>query len=201
MMYSAFKLNKQGDSIQTWRTPFPILNQSVPCPVLTVASWPAYRFLRRQVRWSGIPIKGVYCGLLNSVGSDHRGSRRKTPRARCSKFRSFFYDWMLDVSDSPRNRDNDPWEALSSGPSSVSCPWVLLSLSWSHRPGHKSLLLSTAWGMLRFSSPAFGIQHFPRLASRHLYILRVSASVFAHTSVCEACSKNTDFIIQNCIFS
>ena len=30
-------------------TPFPILSQSVvPCPVLTVASWPAYRFLRRQ---------------------------------------------------------------------------------------------------------------------------------------------------------
>ena len=28
----------------------------VPCPVLTVASCPAYRFLRRQVRWSGIPI-------------------------------------------------------------------------------------------------------------------------------------------------
>ena len=28
----------------------------VPCPVLTVASWPAYRFLRRQIRWSGIPI-------------------------------------------------------------------------------------------------------------------------------------------------
>ena len=32
-------------------------NQSVvPCLVLTVASWPAYRFLRRQVRWSGLPI-------------------------------------------------------------------------------------------------------------------------------------------------
>ena len=28
----------------------------VPCPILTVASWPAYRFLKRQVRWSGIPI-------------------------------------------------------------------------------------------------------------------------------------------------
>ena len=27
-----------------------------PCPVLTVASWPAYRFLKRHVRWSGIPI-------------------------------------------------------------------------------------------------------------------------------------------------
>ena len=57
MMYSACKLNKQGDNIQPWRTPFPIWNQSVvPCPILTVASWPAYRFLKRQVRWSGSPI-------------------------------------------------------------------------------------------------------------------------------------------------
>ena len=57
MMYSAYKLNKQGDNIQPWRIPFPILNQSiVPCPVLTAASCPAYRFLRRQVRWSAIPI-------------------------------------------------------------------------------------------------------------------------------------------------
>ena len=56
-MYSAYKLNKEGDNIQPWQTPFPIWNQSVvPCPVLTVASWPAYRFLRKQVRWSGIPI-------------------------------------------------------------------------------------------------------------------------------------------------
>ena len=36
---------------------FPIWNQSVvPCPLLTVASWTAYRFLKRQGRWSGIPI-------------------------------------------------------------------------------------------------------------------------------------------------
>ena len=39
MMYSPYKLNKQGDNIQPCRTPFPILNQSfVPCKVLTVAS-------------------------------------------------------------------------------------------------------------------------------------------------------------------
>ena len=57
MRYSAYKLNKQGDNMQPWFAPFPIWNQSVvQCPVLTVASWPAYRFLRRQVRWSGIPI-------------------------------------------------------------------------------------------------------------------------------------------------
>ena len=56
-MHSAYKWNKQGDSIQPWHTFFPVWNQcAVPCLVLTVAYWPAYRFLRRQVRWSGIPI-------------------------------------------------------------------------------------------------------------------------------------------------
>ena len=56
MMYSAYKLNKQGDNIQPWYTPFLTWNQSVSCSVLTVASWPEYRFLRWQVRWSGIHI-------------------------------------------------------------------------------------------------------------------------------------------------
>ena len=57
MIYSAYKLNKQGDSIQPCHTPLPILTQSViRCLVLTVASWPAYCSLRRQVRWSGISI-------------------------------------------------------------------------------------------------------------------------------------------------
>ena len=35
---------------------FPYLEPSVPCPVLTVASWPPYRFLKKQVRWPGIPV-------------------------------------------------------------------------------------------------------------------------------------------------
>ena len=57
VMYSAYKLNNQGDNMHPWCTPFPIWNQSVvPCPVLTVASWPACTFLRRQVRWSDIYI-------------------------------------------------------------------------------------------------------------------------------------------------
>ena len=57
MMYSAYTLNNQGDNIQPWHTPFPIWNQSiVPCLVWAVVSWPAYRLLKRQVRWSGIPI-------------------------------------------------------------------------------------------------------------------------------------------------
>ena len=67
MMYSAYKWNKQGDSIQPWCTPFPTWNQSVvPCPVL----WPAYRFLKRQVRWSGMPISfRIFHSLLWSTQS------------------------------------------------------------------------------------------------------------------------------------
>ena len=44
MMYSAYKLNNQGDNIQ----PFPIWSKSIVLyPFLIFASFPAYRFLRR----------------------------------------------------------------------------------------------------------------------------------------------------------
>ena len=57
MMYTAYKLKKQGDNTQSWCTHFPILNQSIaPSLAVNVASSPAYRFLSRQVRWSGILI-------------------------------------------------------------------------------------------------------------------------------------------------
>ena len=40
----------------------------VPCLVLTVVSWPAYRFLRRQVRWPRIPISlRIFHSLLWST--------------------------------------------------------------------------------------------------------------------------------------
>ena len=65
-MYFAYKLNEQGGTILPWCTPFPILNQFVvPCLVLTVASWPSYRFLRRQIRWSSTSISlRVFYSLL-----------------------------------------------------------------------------------------------------------------------------------------
>ena len=71
MMYTAYKLNKQGDSIQPWHTPFPIWNQSViPCPVLSIASRPPCRFLKRQVRWCGVPISfRIFHSLLWSTHS------------------------------------------------------------------------------------------------------------------------------------
>ena len=88
-MYSAYKFNKQGDNIQLWHTPFPILNQStVPCLVLTVASWPAYSFLRRQVRWSGIPTSlRIFHSLLGSTYSKALALSVKQKKNR------FFFFW------------------------------------------------------------------------------------------------------------
>ena len=70
MMYTEYKLNKQGDNIQPWCTPCPIWFQSVvPCPVLTVASWPAYRFLRGRSGGLVFPspseFSTVYCDPHN----------------------------------------------------------------------------------------------------------------------------------------
>ena len=53
MMYSAYKLNKQGDNIQLWRTPLEPV-----CPSMSSSN---YCFLTciqvsQEVRWSGIPI-------------------------------------------------------------------------------------------------------------------------------------------------
>ena len=64
-------LNKHSENLQPWCTPFPILNQSVfLCLILTVVSWPAFRFLRREVRWSGTPIfSRIFHSLLWSTPS------------------------------------------------------------------------------------------------------------------------------------
>ena len=80
MIYFAYKLNKQSDTIQPWCTPFPVSNQSCSMPG-SVASWPVYRFLRRQVRWSGIPISlRIFHSLLWFTQSVKIGSKiRYTP--------------------------------------------------------------------------------------------------------------------------
>ena len=50
VVYSAYKFNKQDGNIQLWHVAFTIWNQFL-CLVLTTASWPVYRFPRRQIRY------------------------------------------------------------------------------------------------------------------------------------------------------
>ena len=95
MMYSAYKLNKQGDNIQPWCTPFPIWNQTVvPCPVLTFAYWSAYRFLRRQVRWSGIPISWRIFQFVVIYTVKRFGIVNKAEVDVFLEFSCFFFDPM-----------------------------------------------------------------------------------------------------------
>ena len=97
MMYSAYKLNKQNDNIQPWCTLFPIWNQSVvPYLILTVASWLVYRFLRRQVRWSGIPIsfRIFHSLVMHTVRLWH------SHKAKVDVFLEFSFSiiqWMLAI--------------------------------------------------------------------------------------------------------
>ena len=83
VVYSAYKLNQQDDNLQPCCTPFKILNKLVaPCKVLTVASPRMFRFLRRQVRWSGIPIcLRILHSLLWSTQS--KSLAQSVKRSRC----------------------------------------------------------------------------------------------------------------------
>ena len=94
MMCSAYRLNKQGDSREPYCTPFSSLNQSiVPFRVLTVASWPSYRFLRRRVRWSGIPISlRTFHSLLWYPQSKGFSVVNETEVDVFPKFPCFLYD-------------------------------------------------------------------------------------------------------------
>ena len=67
MMYSAYKLNKEGD-LQPWCTPFPIWNQSViPWLVLCVSSW-----------WSSSPV------IVHIPSRNQTWKRHMYPNIRCN---------------------------------------------------------------------------------------------------------------------
>ena len=97
MMYSAYKLNKQGDNTQPWRTPFPVWNQFVvPSPVLTVASWPASQEAGQVVWYSCLST--TVCGDPHS----QRLWRSHESRNRCLSgsllfFRSSSGCWQFDL--------------------------------------------------------------------------------------------------------
>ena len=64
LQYSCLENPMDGWAWSQFGTP------AVPCLVLTVAFWPAYRFLRRQERWSSIPISwGIFHSFLWSTSS------------------------------------------------------------------------------------------------------------------------------------
>ena len=99
-MYSAYKWNKQGDNTKPWCTPFPIWNQSVvPCLVLTVASWPAYRFLRRQVDGLVFPSLPEFSTGCSDLHSHYRLSIVHEAEVDAFQELSCFFDDPTDVGN------------------------------------------------------------------------------------------------------
>ena len=77
---------------------FPNLQSVCSCSVLTVASCPVYRFLRRLVRWSGIPISK---NILQFVVINTVKSFKVVNKAQADGFLEvlcFFYD-LMDVGN------------------------------------------------------------------------------------------------------
>ena len=124
-MYSAYMLIKQGGNIHHWRTPFPILNQFiVPCPVLTVVSWPAYILLRRQVRWSGIPISLRMVRVCCDPHSQRFGIVNEAEVDVFLELSCFFYHPM-DVGNSISHAFAFLNPAWASGSSCFTYCWIL----------------------------------------------------------------------------
>ena len=142
-MYSAYKLNKQGDNIQPWHTTFPIWNQSVsPCPVLTVASWPAYRFLKRYVRWSLHALLSRFHLLQSS------------PLCQRKWFQPVVLEW-LDIRRENRPEALDPYLTPHSHSSAMDCSckrgsWKpeLVELHVSEHTLKRQSLLREAWKVI-----------------------------------------------------
>ena len=68
MMYSSYKLNKQGNNIQPWRTPFLIWSQSlVPCLVLT-CFLTCIQVSQEKVVWYSHLLKNFpHCAVIHTV--------------------------------------------------------------------------------------------------------------------------------------
>ena len=129
MMYSVYKLNKQGDNIvlmysfSYWEPCClePCLESVFPCPVLTVASWPAYRFLKRQIRCPSLSgFSTVYCDPHKGFGIVN-----KAERDGFLEFSCFFDD-----------------------PADVLVPLPFLNSAWTSGSSWFMYCWSLAWGIL-----------------------------------------------------
>ena len=89
MMYSAYKLNKQGDNIQPWCTPFSIWNQSVvPCTTCCFLTCIQISQEADQVVWYShlcknfpqfVVIHTVPCGLAGKESVRNAGDLGSIP--------------------------------------------------------------------------------------------------------------------------
>ena len=131
VMCSAYKLNNQGDHVQPWHS-FPSFEPVHYSMSSFVASWRAYRFCRRQVRWSGIPITlRIFHSLLWSIVEGF-GVVIKAETDVFQELSCFFHD-PADVGNLISGSSAFLKPAWTSGSSRFtycwSLPWRILSIT------------------------------------------------------------------------
>ena len=140
----------------------------VPCPVLTIASWPAYRFLRRQVRWSGILISLIFqIVVIHTVKGFRVVSEAEVDVFL--EFPCFFYD--------PKDVDN-----LISG----SCDF--LYAYWTSGTSQFTYFWSLAWRILSIILLACEmsaiVQSFEQALQLPFFGIQMKTDIFQHFGHC-----------------
>ena len=132
--------------MQPWHTPFPIWNQSVvPCPVLTVASWPTYRFSRGRSGGLVFPSLSEFSTVYCDPHSQRLGIVNKTEEDvfldlshflygcwQCEKYEYYFLYCLLMI-----------WDCVIFVPFIFVCSFLYVcSFSYdSSKPQHKSPII------------------------------------------------------------
>ena len=174
MVYSAYKLNKQGYNIQLWCTPFPIWNQSiVSCPVLTLVSLSAYHknmfsFLRNQQTFFQ---SAPFCILTSNV----RKFLLLCESVHCYHIRLFATTWTTVAHQAPLSMGfsrHDTWMVAMpfSRGSSQTRSWTRISYI-SHIAGIFFTVWATRQARCSVSLPTFTIVSVPDLGHLTMYVV------------------------------
>ena len=118
MTYSTYQLNKQGDNIQPWCTPFPNL-EPVCCSMSNInyCFLTCIQVLQETGRWSGLPISKNFPQFLVIHTVKGFGVVHETEVGVFLEFSCFFYD-PIDVGNRslvPLPFLNPAWTSGSSG--------------------------------------------------------------------------------------
>ena len=171
ILYTAYKLNKQGDNIQNFNTPFPILNQSiVPCMVLTVPSWLIYRFLREfsticcdpcdqrclHSQWGRSRCCSGLCSLHDPMNVVNLISGSSV----FSKSSLYIWNFSVHILLKPSLKDFEHYLASMWNECDCTIVWTFFGIAflWDW---NESLPFPVLWPLLNFPNLlAYWVQHF-----------------------------------------